>query len=62
MLESPLEYYTSILEGCRFAKFRVLMSTLYLGTGVLENYLIDELNKNVIKNNQLQVRLYLFDL
>jgi hypothetical protein len=50
-----LEFYETILEGARFSKFRMLMSSLYFGNGLMEQHLIDEIEKNLTKNKRLKV-------
>jgi hypothetical protein len=59
IIESPLEFYSTILEGSRFSKFRIVWSSLYFGMGPLEKFLVHELDKNLRKNRRLKVPLKL---
>lgn len=40
MLKSPSDFYRTLLDRCRCAKRRIVIASLYLGTGQLEEELV----------------------
>uniref|UniRef100_A0A1B6D6J1 CDP-diacylglycerol--glycerol-3-phosphate 3-phosphatidyltransferase n=2 Tax=Clastoptera arizonana TaxID=38151 RepID=A0A1B6D6J1_9HEMI len=44
ILHKPDEFYTTLLERCRGAKKRIVLASLYLGTGPLESALVQALD------------------
>lgn len=53
ILTEPQEFYSAILGGCREAKNRITLVSLYLGNGSLEEKLVDSIlnNENFMKGN-----------
>ena len=51
-----MEFYSLMMEQCKTAKNRLIWSALYLGSGVMEKNLIDELRKNSLTNSNLKVK------
>ena len=56
-IETPVEFYNLLLTGIRRSRQRVLISTLYLGSGDLERKLVDTLVETSNSNPQLQVKI-----
>ena len=52
-----MEFYSLMMEQCKTANKRLVWSALYLGNGVMEKNLIDELRKNSLKNSDLKVSI-----
>eukprot|EP01101_Sappina_pedata_P010004 TRINITY_DN6194_c0_g1_i1.p1 TRINITY_DN6194_c0_g1~~TRINITY_DN6194_c0_g1_i1.p1 ORF type:complete len:506 (-),score=102.94 TRINITY_DN6194_c0_g1_i1:69-1586(-) len=59
ILQSPPEFYSSLIEGIRKAEQRIIISSLYLGTGDLERKMVDELRAACEKNPALEVVILL---
>jgi len=59
-LDHPLDYYLALHKLANNAEQRISMSALYLGTGKLERYLVDKLNKKMQVTPDLKMTL-LFD-
>lgn len=56
----PCEYYSQLKHMFANAKDRIIISSLYLGTGRLEKDLVSTIEQNLKKNNNLTVKT-LFD-
>ncbi|XP_058809122.1 CDP-diacylglycerol--glycerol-3-phosphate 3-phosphatidyltransferase, mitochondrial isoform X2 [Phymastichus coffea] len=50
IIYEPSEFYFTLLEKCKFAKKRITLASLYLGTGKLEQELVNSI-KHAIENN-----------
>ena len=59
ILKSPSEFYLSLIKLIREAKYRITISSLYLGNGKLEKYLVDELKKKVQQNSKFKITILL---
>ncbi|KAK6755565.1 hypothetical protein RB195_014126 [Necator americanus] len=59
VLETPKEFYDFLVERSRYAKFRIVFSTLYFGDGLLEHKLIDSIGSNIEQNDKLRVDILL---
>lgn len=58
MLE-PKQFYETLADNCLHAKYRIIMASLYLGIGDLENKLISNIQTNLAQNEQLKVDMLL---
>ena len=56
-LLTPPEFYNTIIEGIKSSKYRILISSLYIGTGQLERQLVDTLIDSSNKNPKLIVKI-----
>ena len=45
ILTEPLDYYLALLKLIEQSRHRISMSALYLGTGKLEQYLLEKLDR-----------------
>ncbi|KAL6741797.1 hypothetical protein Aduo_015015 [Ancylostoma duodenale] len=59
ILETPKEFYDFLIERSRSAKNRIALSTLYLGDGSLERGLVDSIDYNLKRNENLHVTVLL---
>lgn len=59
VISEPKDFYNTVLEKAGSAKFRILLASLYLGIGELENDLIKSIERNVKDNVSLQVNILL---
>lgn len=57
VLSEPLDFYAALHQGCRDAKFRIVFSSLYWGTGEMEEFLVGTISQNLTKNENLKVRV-----
>ena len=53
VIETPSQFYDDLLEGIKHAKDRVVLSSLYLGTGEQEKKIIQELEKALERESTL---------
>ena len=60
VLESPSQYYDTLLTQIQGARRNVVLSALYLGTGKLERRLIRELGEALEREENLRITL-IFD-
>jgi CDP-diacylglycerol--glycerol-3-phosphate 3-phosphatidyltransferase len=60
-LSQPSDFYDVLLEGCSTARRRVTLSSLYLGTGALEQALLHTLRSRLLEVDDLTCTLH-FDL
>uniref|UniRef100_A0A158P9N6 CDP-diacylglycerol--glycerol-3-phosphate 3-phosphatidyltransferase n=1 Tax=Angiostrongylus cantonensis TaxID=6313 RepID=A0A158P9N6_ANGCA len=58
LLKSPAEFYEFLLTRSRSATQRIVLSTLYLGNGTLEQALVESIDSNLKERGNLQVYLY----
>ncbi|XP_050428108.1 CDP-diacylglycerol--glycerol-3-phosphate 3-phosphatidyltransferase, mitochondrial [Adelges cooleyi] len=58
-LKNPSEFYQTLLEQCSIAKRRIIIASLYLGTGNLEADLVDKIKEALDKSPELNVRILL---
>lgn len=59
VIEEPSAFYETILEKCSTAKRRVVLASLYLGIGELEQQLVRGLLENMKRNPDLTVDILL---
>lgn len=59
ILHEPSEFYDTLLEKCSNAKKRIILASLYLGTGKLENQLLNAMKTNLQMNKNLKVNILL---
>lgn len=60
ILTEPQQFYNAILGGCKAAKDRITLVSLYLGNGNLEEKLVDNILKNEnFTNGTLKVNVLL---
>lgn len=59
VIEEPSAFYATILEQCSKAKRRVVLASLYLGVGELEQRLVRGLLENMRANPELSVDILL---
>ncbi|RZC37941.1 CDP-diacylglycerol--glycerol-3-phosphate 3-phosphatidyltransferase, mitochondrial [Asbolus verrucosus] len=60
VLTEPQQFYNAIKEGCALAKRRIVLASLYLGTGHLEKKLVETvLNNEEFKSGNLKVNVLL---
>lgn len=59
-LSEPCEYYEQLKKMFANAKDRIIISSLYMGTGHLEKDLVTTIEENLNRNNDLSVKV-LFD-
>ena len=50
ILKDPVDYYLALHKLTKQAQLRVAMSALYLGTGKLEQYLVERLDNKLQTN------------
>ncbi|KAG4068288.1 hypothetical protein HA402_007808 [Bradysia odoriphaga] len=55
----PSQFYETLAESCLHAKYRIVMASLYLGIGDLENKLIANIHTNLAQNERLKVDMLL---
>src|SRR3989338_4395295 len=55
LIDTPSEFYDGIIEGIKQAKERVVLSSLYLGTGEQEIKIVNELEKALEREKNLEV-------
>eukprot|EP01016_Furgasonia_blochmanni_P016657 TRINITY_DN19713_c0_g1_i1.p2 TRINITY_DN19713_c0_g1~~TRINITY_DN19713_c0_g1_i1.p2 ORF type:complete len:113 (+),score=25.45 TRINITY_DN19713_c0_g1_i1:128-466(+) len=60
ILKEPIDFYVNLHLGVRNASERVCLSSLYLGTGNLEKFLIASINGKIKRSAKLRVSM-LFD-
>lgn len=51
IIEEPSEFYSTLLEKCKTAENRIVLSSLYIGNGKLENKLIDTIEETLDAND-----------
>ncbi|XP_073999394.1 phosphatidylglycerophosphate synthase 1 [Rhodnius prolixus] len=59
ILHKPEEFYDTLLERCRNAKFRIMLASLYIGTGPMEEKLIQTINERVNDLGHMKVNILL---
>ena len=59
ILSEPIDYYLAILKLIRSTKERICISSLYLGTGKMEEFLVDEIIKALKRHPNLKVNILL---
>lgn len=59
LLPSPSAFYRQLLRNIQHAERRVSISSLYLGTGQLEEALVDALASRLRERPELQVQVVL---
>lgn len=56
-INSAIEFYTVLIKGIRESRFRINLSTLYIGTGPMEEFMFNEILKASNRNQFLKVNL-----
>ncbi|XP_043279419.1 CDP-diacylglycerol--glycerol-3-phosphate 3-phosphatidyltransferase, mitochondrial [Venturia canescens] len=60
VIHEPNEFYSTLITECEKAKSRITLASLYLGTGPLENALVDTVKKAIDQSNgKLRVTILL---
>ncbi|XP_050536024.1 CDP-diacylglycerol--glycerol-3-phosphate 3-phosphatidyltransferase, mitochondrial [Daktulosphaira vitifoliae] len=59
LLRSPSEFYQTLIEQCSNVKSRIVIASLYIGTGKQEVFLINTIKKMLDKIPDLSVRILL---
>ncbi|XP_033214352.1 CDP-diacylglycerol--glycerol-3-phosphate 3-phosphatidyltransferase, mitochondrial isoform X2 [Belonocnema kinseyi] len=60
IIEEPAVFYSTLLENCKTAKKRIVLSSLYIGTGKLETKLVETIEKTLNdRNGNLKVNILL---
>lgn len=59
IINDPNTFYKTLLVKCVQAKYRIVLSSLYIGTGKLENQLVSEIHNNLNTNSNLKVKILL---
>uniref|UniRef100_A0A915AUH1 CDP-diacylglycerol--glycerol-3-phosphate 3-phosphatidyltransferase n=1 Tax=Parascaris univalens TaxID=6257 RepID=A0A915AUH1_PARUN len=57
IIETPQKFYETLIKLTRDANERIILSTLYLGNGILERKLINELEASLIRLPQLRMNI-----
>lgn len=57
IIETPQQFYETLIKLTRGAKERVILSTLYLGNGTLERKLVNELEEALIRCPELRMNI-----
>ncbi|KAL4456970.1 hypothetical protein ABPG74_014608 [Tetrahymena malaccensis] len=55
ILQEPIDFYLQLHKGVKYSSKRILMSTLYFGTGNLEKYLVAQIDNSIKRNKKLKV-------
>ena len=55
VLDTPIEFYSALMDQSKNAKQRIIWSALYLGHGLLEKNLMDLIRANSLGNSNLKV-------
>lgn len=59
ILSTPSEFYDMLVAKAQKARHRIVMSSLYLGTGELEKTLVSRIEENLNTNASLKVKFLL---
>lgn len=60
ILHEPSQFYDTILKGCKEAKDRITLVSLYLGNGTLEDKIVESIMRNInFLNGSLKVNVLL---
>ncbi|KAG2379032.1 hypothetical protein C9374_007670 [Naegleria lovaniensis] len=59
IIDTPSKFYDGLIDGIQNARERVVLSSLYLGTGTQEQKIVDELEKALEREKDLQVVILL---
>ena len=57
VLRAPIDFYLALCKGIRLSYRRILMSSLYIGEGPLERYLVDLLFNKLEVNKHLRMTM-----
>lgn len=57
ILRHPVDFYLAMLKGVRTAYRRVILSSLYIGDGPLERFLMEKLQERVVTYPNLRVSM-----
>uniref|UniRef100_A0AAG5D0C2 CDP-diacylglycerol--glycerol-3-phosphate 3-phosphatidyltransferase n=2 Tax=Anopheles atroparvus TaxID=41427 RepID=A0AAG5D0C2_ANOAO len=59
VIREPGTFYNTLVEKCSAARRRIMLASLYLGTGSLETRLVDAIHENLRNNDHLKVDVLL---
>ncbi|KAL1451572.1 hypothetical protein WDU94_005933 [Cyamophila willieti] len=59
LLSQPNEFYSELLSRIQNAKTRIVLTSLYMGTGPLEQKLVQTLQSTLVNNQAVNVRILL---
>ena len=59
IIDSPTEYYLALHKLVKESKKRISMSALYIGTGKMEQYLVESINKKIEFEDEIKVQILL---
>ncbi|ETN59812.1 cdp-diacylglycerol--serine o-phosphatidyltransferase [Anopheles darlingi] len=59
VIREPTAFYNTLLEKCTTARRRIMLASLYLGTGSLETRLVHAIHENLQRNDRLRVSVLL---
>lgn len=59
IIHEPQVFYKTLVEKCENAKSRIILASLYIGVGKLENKLITTIHDNMKRNENLKVNILL---
>lgn len=59
IIHEPQVFYKTLVEKCENAKSRIILASLYIGVGKLENKLITSIHDNMKRNENLKVNILL---
>uniref|UniRef100_A0A4Y0BPP7 CDP-diacylglycerol--glycerol-3-phosphate 3-phosphatidyltransferase n=2 Tax=Anopheles funestus TaxID=62324 RepID=A0A4Y0BPP7_ANOFN len=59
VIREPSTFYNTLLDKCSVARRRIMLASLYLGTGNLETQLVAAIHENLRNNVQLKVDVLL---
>lgn len=58
-INSAMEFYSVLIKGIRESRFRINLSSLYIGTGPMEQFMLEEILKASNRNKYLKVNIIL---
>lgn len=59
ILRDPVDFYVALHKGVRAATSRIVWSSLYIGTGHMEHFLVESLSQQLRKYEQLRLSILL---
>ena len=57
ILKDPIDFYSALNSGITGSYNRICLSSLYIGTGIFEEHLVRQLEKNLERNPNLRFRM-----
>jgi len=61
ILKDPIDFYVALHQGIRSSHERIVLSSLYVGTGNLEKFLVSSLDSKIKRSKKIRINM-LFDL